>query len=269
MMQTEKASTMATKETQVLEEYSEQQTMGNLLRETRQKKGLEIEEIAEETRISPANLRAIEQADYEKLPHDPFVRGLVTLYGNALGLDGRQIAERFLTERNGNKKASSYFKRRLAHHNLTPKKLAEPAHISSAAVALVLLLLIVFSFTAFCLFFSWNPFTFITIQNKKVSSQAEEVFHPADPSTRQAASQMPLNLEAYFLKDTGLVLLLDNKQAMLQSYGQGSQVHWEAEKQIRLEFFQPNSAVLRLNGREVPFPQSENSPYIINIPDKR
>ena len=121
----------------------EQYVVGMHLQKLRQEKLLTLEEVSQATRISLANLRAIESMTYERLPADVFTKGQITLYGNFLGLDGRQIAKQFFFERDGDKEKGSFLKKKLSNHSLTPKQLAEPSHISSATIAGLLLLLIV------------------------------------------------------------------------------------------------------------------------------
>jgi cytoskeletal protein RodZ len=86
------------------QEQDTQATPGGYLRRVRRERSLSIEEVSEATKISKKNIRAIETAAFEQLPADTFVRGLVTIYGNHLGLDGGKIAADFLQAR---KKLSS------------------------------------------------------------------------------------------------------------------------------------------------------------------
>jgi cytoskeletal protein RodZ len=239
---------------------------GRHLQKLRQEKEVTIEEVALETKISRANLRAIEAMEYERLPADTFTKGFIILYGEYLGVDGRKIANQFFIERDGGKKNSSFSKKGLPSHSLSPKKLAEPAHISSATIAGFLLLLIVLSFSGFCFYFSWNPFAYLTNRTLSLSSSMINTFHPADPATGNEKAHTTLDLKARFLKDTRIIIALDNNESIQQAYASGTNAHWEAEKQIHLEFFQPDSAELRLNNTEIPFPSPVNGRYILKIP---
>lgn len=240
---------------------------GEQLKKLRQEKSLSLEEVASITRISLSSLRAIESMAYEKLPADPFAKGLIVLYGSFLEIDGRQIADQFFLERDGGKKTSlSPLRKSLINQSLTPKRLAEPAHISSAAVAGILLVCIVVSFSGVCLYFSWNPFAFLTNKTLSLSSSVLNTFHPADPATSKGASQHAFNLQAHFSRDTRILISLDQKEPLEQEYTQGSKAHWEAENQMQIEFFQPDSAELQMNSSPLPFPASTNGRYILRIP---
>jgi cytoskeleton protein RodZ len=246
---------------------SEQHVVGSNLQRVRLEKSLTLEDVNQATRISLANLRAIESMRYERLPADTFTRGQITLYGNFLGLDGRQIAKQFIIERDSGKETGSFRKKRLGTHPLTAKQLAEPTHMSSATIAGILLLLIVLSITGFCMYTSWNPFAFLTNQTKNLSSSVLNTFHPANPATGgNRANLKNLNLTALFLKDSQITISLDNKESIKKIYTKGTSAHWKAEKKIHLEFSQPDSAELRLNNISLPFPQGVDGHYILLIP---
>lgn len=245
---------------------SEQHVVGDHLQKLRQEQALTLEDVTQATKVSLANLRAIEAMAYGKLPADVFTKGQITLYGNFLGLDGRKIAEQFFFERDGGKKPSPILKKTQPNHSLTPKQLAEPTHISSAAIAGILLVVIVFSFTGFCLYTSWNPFAFLTDQTKNLSSSVINTFHPANPATGSRANLHPLELNALFLKDSQVIISLDSTESVQKAYTRGTSAHWKAEKQIQVEFSQPDSAELQLNSTPMPFPQGDAGRYILRIP---
>lgn len=186
---------------------SEPQSINHQLQTLRQEKGLTLEEVSRSTRISLTNLRAIESLHYQKLPADPFIKGMLMLYGTFLGLDGRKIAERFFFERDGGKTAPSSLKKYLVHRSLAPKDLAEPAHISSATMAGILMTLITVSFTGFCLYTSWNPFAFLTNATKNPPAATISPFHPADPSSGTIPGQAN-NSETSVLQDDDMFVAL-------------------------------------------------------------
>jgi cytoskeleton protein RodZ len=76
-------------------------TVGNLLRETRQSYGGEIDRIAATLRIRPAYLTAIEESQYDKLPGPVYAQGFVRAYAVHLGLDGNEAIRRFKQEIEG------------------------------------------------------------------------------------------------------------------------------------------------------------------------
>lgn len=153
-------STPDIQDSETVEYDVQDSTVSVRLQLLREQKGLSIQEVSEETNISCSNLKAIEGENYDQLPADTFIRGLITIYGNFLGIDGAEAARIFFQERDQSQPWGKKNRPGGPGHSLSPKKLAEPSHVSSATIASILLLLIVVSFTAFCLYTGWNPFAY-------------------------------------------------------------------------------------------------------------
>nr|WP_228024921.1 RodZ domain-containing protein [cf. Phormidesmis sp. LEGE 11477] len=83
-------------------------SLGNSLKQVRLQKGLTFDAIEELTRIRKSLLLAIEQGDMAALPEPVYVRALLSRYGDALGLDGEAIANRFFTRPVVNQPRSSW-----------------------------------------------------------------------------------------------------------------------------------------------------------------
>lgn len=149
---------------------------GNTLQTLRIEHGWQINDVAEATKISTSNLRAIENADYGRLPADTFARGLLVIYANHLNADTEQIVRQFFQERDDSRSDGKRSKQKKTGKILAPKTLAEPSHISSAAVAGVIFLLIIILFTSYCFYTSWNPFSTLTNRTNPLQSMMKSVF---------------------------------------------------------------------------------------------
>jgi transcriptional regulator with XRE-family HTH domain len=66
----------------------------NPLRRARQARGLSLEDVARETRLSPRILSTIELGHFEALPSGLFARAQVAAYARAVGLDSQEVLER-------------------------------------------------------------------------------------------------------------------------------------------------------------------------------
>ena len=184
MTKKEKNGSQQTEET--LEEQpsrpeNENLPIGKLLRQLREKKALTILDISRETNISSSNLTSVELGNYNDLPADTFIRGQITIYANFLGLDGIEAARLFFEERaqcltEGEGKQVKQKKK-----GLSTKELAEPAHISSAAWAVSLLLLIMSFLAIFSWYTGWNPFAYFFDQETAQISTTTTVTQPALP----------------------------------------------------------------------------------------
>jgi len=74
---------------------------GARLRRARLRRGIDVEKIADVTKINPTYLHFIENDQYEDLPARVYVRGFVVSYARCLGLDAERVASsylQFLTE---------------------------------------------------------------------------------------------------------------------------------------------------------------------------
>jgi len=76
-------------------------TIGQLLRETREGFGSDLNRVATALRIRAAYLEAIEEGRYDQLPGAVYALGFVRAYATHLGLDGEEAVRRFKLEAEG------------------------------------------------------------------------------------------------------------------------------------------------------------------------
>jgi curved DNA-binding protein CbpA len=69
---------------------------GQRLRRNRLQRGIELDQIARVTKISPTYLRFIEDENFAMLPAAVYVRGFVTAYARCLGLDPARVAPDYI-----------------------------------------------------------------------------------------------------------------------------------------------------------------------------
>ncbi|MBF0446146.1 MAG: helix-turn-helix domain-containing protein, partial [Magnetococcales bacterium] len=72
--------------------------IGLLLRASREKQGLSIDEMSVKTRIRDIHLLSLEAGTIEKLPGNAFVTGFMRLYAKNLGIVNDPLVDRFLLE---------------------------------------------------------------------------------------------------------------------------------------------------------------------------
>lgn len=75
---------------------AETQYSGTVLSQLRDQKGMDLETIAQRTKISLEHLHAIESNAYRDLPARVYVRGFVTQYAKCLGLPPNRVADSYL-----------------------------------------------------------------------------------------------------------------------------------------------------------------------------
>jgi len=69
--------------------------LGYSLKEIRQKMGLSLQEVAEQIKVRPSILRAIEEGCLKDLPPWTYVKGFLRLYAKFLGLDPAEVVKAF------------------------------------------------------------------------------------------------------------------------------------------------------------------------------
>ncbi|MEL0022124.1 MAG: helix-turn-helix domain-containing protein, partial [Rickettsiales bacterium] len=77
---------------------TEPSNVGRYLKAQREARGEDIPHVADMLRIHRAYLQAIEENEIDKLPGPTYAVGFVRAYAEHLGLDSRQIVERFKEE---------------------------------------------------------------------------------------------------------------------------------------------------------------------------
>jgi hypothetical protein len=131
---------------------------------------------------------------------------------------------------------------------------------------MALLMIIVLSFTLFCLSTSWNPFAFLTERVWVTPAATGNSFHPADPATGNGGQRRTLQLSARFLSDVEVMVRVDGHLSPRQRYSRNTSATWSAERQLRVEFSKPDSAELSLNGSPLPFPRGRDGLHVLQLP---
>jgi flagellar biosynthesis protein FlhG len=69
---------------------------GARLRRSRLQRGIDLDQIAQVTKVNPTYLRFIEEDHFEHLPASVYVRGFVTAYARCLGLDPARVVPDYM-----------------------------------------------------------------------------------------------------------------------------------------------------------------------------
>ena len=86
-MRTELEPQYANKELDNINSSSIVQSVGHILRKARTARGMSIDDVSRQLRLSVQQVEAIEKEDYEKLPGRTFLRGFIRNYANLLQLN--------------------------------------------------------------------------------------------------------------------------------------------------------------------------------------
>jgi cytoskeletal protein RodZ len=78
---------------------SEGQRLGEILRQQRERKGITLEQAAEDTRIREKFITALETGDHRALPGAVYTKGFLRNYADYLDLDGTELVALYTAER--------------------------------------------------------------------------------------------------------------------------------------------------------------------------
>ena len=270
-------------------------------------KGLSIKDVTEATRISETNLNAIEDENFSALPAITFTRGFLNIYAEFLGVNKEAIVTKFMEERENSSSQKRRSRQKQSGRILSPKRLAEPSQISSMTMAGFLFLVIVVSFTGYCVYTSWNPFSFLIKENKDMQSIMKNVFPeekaveiPVEnqrfeviPPTQQeitdassilppettAEPEKPVNIQntespvpkytltIRFMKDTSIEITKDDDETFAEDFKSEDVQSWSAESSVTVTFSEPDSAEILVNDASVAFPEPQDGIYTMQIPN--
>jgi len=85
-------------------------SVGEILKNTREAKGITIEQVAEATSIRVLYLEAIENEQFNLVPGEVYLKGFIRNYANYLGLNGPAMVEKYKEQVEENKNTSIQFK---------------------------------------------------------------------------------------------------------------------------------------------------------------
>ena len=97
------------------------ETIGQILKNAREKKGLTIEELEASTHIVAKFIKALENEDFDVLPGEIYVKGFIKNLSDKLSLDAEMVLERYNLQKNG---ANS--EQNLLKNQKNQKKVKEP-----------------------------------------------------------------------------------------------------------------------------------------------
>lgn len=237
------------------------ETLGQYLRRTRIEKQLEITSVAENTKISPRVLHAIEDDDSHNLPAPGFTRGFYRIYAEFLGLDGKKVVQRFDSEilriQNQKKNAPP----QIQHNKEQIASFAAPPVKGKWSIAGLYTVLIV-AFAAFlCWYLSWNPATFLSEQlrslqhiekplsNPLKDTQPPDVTSPEVETSKANPLQAPrYSLTINFLADTRITTVVDAATSEEGVYSEGSTRSWYGNNSISLTLPEDAQVKIFFNG---------------------
>ncbi|WP_300753930.1 helix-turn-helix domain-containing protein [uncultured Brachyspira sp.] len=98
------------------------ETIGQILKNAREKKGLTIEELEASTHIVARFIKALENEEFDVLPGEIYVKGFIKNLSDKLSLDANMVLERYNLQKNGIKSEQDLLKNTKTTKNVKKTK---------------------------------------------------------------------------------------------------------------------------------------------------
>ena len=229
-------------------------TLGQYLSSSRELKGFDLHDAAQQTRISIQYLKALEQEDFAKLPGEVFVRGFLKNYAKFLGLPEQEVLKKYDELRHAAAGTAAALPQPVAAEQAP----APPTQEKVSKVSLEPWL------WGTAIFISILGFLFIATPEKQPEPVAPldahtAVLHSEMTSTVPVAKQDKLYLQIVALEDVWLLVRTDSGPQKKVVLKKDENVVWIADQRFLLSFGSVGAAKLLLNGEELTVVGQKNS----------
>jgi transcriptional regulator with XRE-family HTH domain len=229
--------------------------LGQLLREAREKKGLSIAEVEQETRIRQAQIEALEEENYKELPSEIYCKGLLRNYALYLGLDLKEVMTLY-----GGDKESVGPTTPVAQGFEPPKGMAVSSwlFIDLFLGVLIVAAIIVVAILAYdrrMISPLVSPPTTATPTRHSSLASPVLVFTPTDtPSPTSTPTEIPsgrLQVDVEIIARTWLEVTVDGEPAFRGLIEAGTNWSWFGENSIAMHVGNAGGVLVTLNGQEL------------------
>lgn len=244
-------------------------TLGEKLRAARAERGISISEVAEQTRISPLYLEAIDADNYKSLPGGIFNKGFIRSYAKYVGVDEQEALQDYARlsaegEQQEDDRLRSY----------RPEVLTDERAVSSIVPTLIFAAVILGLMTAGILlvlrFIQSDEKTSPTIANSTAPASPGTDSGTVAPGAQQPGGAPAMsNLKVAFTAagdEVWLRSVTDGKssEALVTP---GNTVTFEPKQSLSLRYSKSRAqfAQLALNGKAIALPQQPATPNQANI----
>lgn len=240
------------------------QTLGEKLRKAREEKGISISEVAEQTRISPLYLDAIDADNFKPLPGGIFNKGFIRSYAKYVGVDEQEALDDYkrmsaASETAEQEKLSSY----------RPEVLTDDRTGSSIVPTVIFAVIILALMTAGILFlvdYIQNQQTepILTSANTAAnnSNNSTQTAPTPEPSSNQAPNMETLRVEFKTSGDNISLNSVADGVGKVSLVTSSEPAIFEPKQQLKLSYSRSLAqlAQLHINGKPISLPQTPANP---------
>jgi cytoskeletal protein RodZ len=228
------------------------QTVGEILRLEREKKGLSIKDIELGTSIRTLYIKAIEDNDFKVIPGEVYLKGFIRNYASFLGLDAQGIMDVYRQNQNPEaavppeKPVEREKKPQEETKDSGRSERSESKKTGYGWIAAVLLIAIAAGGAYWWLSSGQTP---SPAKETKPAPAAPLPSQPEKAAPAPAAQNKPVMVTAKFTANCWILVMADGKEVYQGTVKAGETITWEAEKNIVLKAGNAGALDLTYNGQ--------------------
>lgn len=105
---------------------SSEETLGDILKKSRERNHLSLEEVSRKTKIRKTYLEALENNDFSSLPYEPYAKGILKKYLNILNLDEKEIIKIYQRQKGLEEHIKGNIRRPVSYSLKSPRVIIGP-----------------------------------------------------------------------------------------------------------------------------------------------
>jgi cytoskeletal protein RodZ len=240
-------------------------SLGEKLRQAREERGISISEVAEQTRISPQYIKAIEVDDYKPLPGGIFNKGFVRSYARYVGFDENEALNDYAELMAANDMATEA-EQKVYHQEVMTGDDSFRSFIPTIAFALVVLIMLIGGIALLINYLANRPASAPPVNantNSNVnanSASSPEAATPENPTGSPVMGTVRIEFSTKG-EEVSLNTILDGEQ-MNPSVIAGKPVLFTPKESLRIKYskYRAPSLEMAINGKAISLPRSPANP---------
>ena len=259
-------------------------SVGEILKNTREAKGITIEQVAEATSIRVLYLEAIEKEQFKLIPGEVYLKGFIRNYANYIGLNGPAMVEKYKEQVEADKKYMhqvqpdtndikhnqqqqiSQSKTKLAKPDVFVIKTLLEKFLTKRNITLLAGVVIVIVTGSFLISFFSGEKDSTPAKTKPAgieSTQSTVTAQKASVAKDQSGVYVvknAMNIEAKveFSGECWTEAYADGKEVFMGMMSAGKSVNWQAEKELQIKLGNVRVVKIECNGQLIPYEPDEN-----------
>lgn len=214
-------------------------SVGEILRSEREKKGLSIKDVELATSIRALYIQSIEQGDFQVVPGEVYLKGFIRNYANYLGLNGQEMVNLYRQGQNpdvSKEEASPAVKGASAERQDVSGEKTESTGILKWLVILLLVIGVGGAAAWWFIGGTREPDATPPMADKQPVSPAPAPAvpskQPAPPAPAPVVQAKPVSVTAKFIEASWISVIIDGKNSFEGIPQAGESMTWDGQQTI-------------------------------------